>query len=129
MGHNPIHITTAQNRQRVHISLLPPHHHPTPSCTSQTKKPSRSPRRAAPSRPRAAPPPAPLTLPTAHDPFSVPKSEPKGNMLFKAAALKATGISPADVKAATAAPKMAALFDDEKMAKLMPSFHSKMDGE
>mmetsp|Transcript_24037 Transcript_24037/g.65031 ORF Transcript_24037/g.65031 Transcript_24037/m.65031 type:complete len:326 (-) Transcript_24037:828-1805(-) len=95
----------------------------------ETKKPSRSPRRAAPSRPRAAPPPAPLTLPTAHDPFSVPKSEPKGNMLFKAAALKATGISPADVKAATAAPKMAALFDDEKMAKLMPSFHSKMDGE
>lgn len=50
-------------------------------------------------------------------------------MLFKAAALKATGVSPADVKTAIAAPKMAALFDDEKMAKLLPSFHSKMDGE
>ena len=74
--------------------------------------------------PAAAPPAQP-----AHDPFSMSKSEPKSNMLFKAAALKATGVSPADVKTATAAPKMAALFDDEKMAKLLPSFHSKMDGE
>lgn len=50
-------------------------------------------------------------------------------MLFKSAVLRGTGLSHGDVKAAaTAAPKMAALFDDEQMAKLLPSFHSKMDG-